>query len=358
MIELIRRLDRQQFAVHVACFHREGPWLPLAEQFADSLTEFPVTSFHSRATARVAADFRRWCRARHLAVLQTSDLYANIFGLPLAALARVPLRIASRRELNPDKTTGQLTAQRVAYSFAHRVVANSTAAIARLRREGIRRRCIVHVPNGIDLERFHPGVASPAPPRRIVTVARLRPEKGHDTLLDAAPAILRAFPDARLTIVGDGPLHDVLAARIAKGGLQDHVALAGHTDDVAETLRAHDVFVLASRSEAFPNAVIEAMAAGLPIVATEVGGIPELIEHGRNGLLVPPGRAADLAGTVNDLLHRPAFARALGRKARADVMARYSFDRMVRSFEDLYLAQLGVRRPLYPLRSHSQPVTS
>jgi glycosyltransferase involved in cell wall biosynthesis len=98
------------------------------------------------------------------------------------------------------------------------------------------------------------------------------------------------------------------------------------------------------------------MATGMPVVATEVGGIPELVEHGRNGLLVPPGRSDDLARAVVELLGRPSFARALGRQARLDVQARYSFDRMVRQFEQLFLAEAAARASSPGWRS--QPVTS
>jgi glycosyltransferase involved in cell wall biosynthesis len=221
----------------------------------------------------------------------------------------------------------------------------------------VRRRFIAHIPNGIDVARFHP-LDVTRPLRRLVTVARLRPEKGHDTLLEAAVRIVEVFPDVRLTIVGDGPLRADLEARVAGLGLEGRVRLAGHQEDVAAELREHDVFVLPSRSEAFPNSVIEAMATGLPVVASAVGGIPELVDHGRNGLLVPPGQSGELAEAVIGLLRRPSFARALGRKARVDVLTRYSFDRMVHQFEALYLAEIGERRPFYPLRSHSQPATS
>jgi glycosyltransferase involved in cell wall biosynthesis len=321
------------------------------------VTEFPVQGFRSSQTLRVGAAFRQWCRAKQLAILHTSDLYANVFGLPLGASARVPVRIGSRRELNPDKTSSQLAAQRLAYAFSHRVVANSTAAMRRLRLEGIRSRRIRHIPNGIDLDSFYPG-APTASLRRLVTVARLRPEKGHDTLIDAAAAITRAVPGVTLTIVGEGPMREQLTARVASRGLEDRVLFAGHTDDVAATLRGHDVFVLPSRSEAFPNSVIEAMATGLPVVASDIGGIPELIEHGRNGLLVRPGDAGELARAVIELLRRQSFARALGRKARVDVLTRYPIDRMVEQFETLYLAEMGERRSMYGLPSRSQPATS
>jgi glycosyltransferase involved in cell wall biosynthesis len=356
-LELVRRLDRTRFAVHVACFHREGTWLPLVERYADSVTEFPITSFTSGGMLRIAAVFRAWCRSRALAVLHASDLYANTFALPLAFSAGVPVRIGSRRELNPDKTLTQLVAQRCAYAFAHRIVANSSAAAARLRTEGVWSRRIARIPNGVDLDAFHPPADAPSL-NRLVTVARLRPEKGHDTVVDAFAAVSHAFPEATLTIVGDGPLGDQLAAHVKGLGLEARVRLAGHREDVAAELRDHGLFVLASRSEAFPNSVIEAMATGLPVVASAVGGIPELIEHARNGILVRPADAAELARAITDLLLRPSFARSLGRKARVDVTTRYSFDRMVREFETLYLLEMARRTARLPVRARSRPVTS
>ena len=356
-LELVRRLDRSRFAVHVACFHREGTWLPLVEQHADSVTEFPITSFKSVGTLRLAAAFRAWCQSRSLAVLHASDLYANVFALPLAFSAGVPVRIGSRRDINPDKTKLQLAAQRCAYAFAHRIVANCSAAAARLRKEGVRARRIARIPNGIDLEAFQPP-ADAQRLTRLVTVARLRPEKGHDTVVDAFANVSRAFPEATLTIVGDGPLGDQLAARVKGLGLEARVRLAGHREDVGAELRDQGLFVLASRSEAFPNSVIEAMATGLPVVASAVGGIPELIEHGRNGILVRPADPAELTRAITDLLLRPSFARSLGRKARVDVTAQYSFDRMVREFEALYLFELARHAARLPARPHSRPVTS
>jgi glycosyltransferase involved in cell wall biosynthesis len=357
MLELVRRLDPRQFTVHVACFRREGNLLPLAERHAASVTEFRIPSLRSRAMLRAASDFRAWCRERRLAVLHTSDLYANVFGLPNAAAARVPVRIGNRRELNPDKSLGQLVAQRVAYAFAHRVATNSSAGAARLRREGIPRDRIVQVPNGIDLDAFFPA-PNPGPPRRIVTVARLRPEKGHDLLIEAVAVVFREFPDATLTIVGDGPLREELARRVAERGLAGQVQLAGHTDDVAGVLRQHDLFVLATRSEAFPNSVIEAMASGLAVLTTRVGGIPELVEDGRNGLLVRPDRPEELRAGLVRLLGDTDLARALGAAARADVVSRFSFDRMVGQFTNLYLAEFAGRASFHAAPSGSRAITS
>src|SRR5258705_13191371 len=151
MTELIRRLDSGRFTVHVACFHREGAWLPRVVERAASIVEFPIHGFARPGTAWQFLSFARWCRRERIAVVQTCDLYTNIFGLPGAALAGVPVRIGSRRELNPDKSAGQIRLQRLAYWSATKVVANSPAARRMLEAEGVEPTSIAVIPNGVDL---------------------------------------------------------------------------------------------------------------------------------------------------------------------------------------------------------------
>lgn len=344
MTELVRRLDSQQFRVHVACFHRAGAWLPRVLERAASVVEFPIRGFGRPATAGQLLAFARWCRRERIAVVQTCDLYANIFGLPGAALAGVPVRIGSRRELNPDKSAGQIRLQRLAYRAATKVVANSPAARQVLTAEGVAPGSIAVIPNGVDPSWFdlpdHQG-----PIRTVITVANLRPEKNHDTLLEAAAALAPAHPALRFRIVGDGPRRQELEARAAALGLRGIVEFLGHRDDVPALLAAADLFVLPSRSEAFPNGAIEAMAAGLPVVACAVGGLVDLIDAGTTGLLVPPDDAAALTAVIARLAGDAAEAESLGRAARLAVRQRYSFDRMVGSFEALYRSGLGASAP-------------
>ncbi len=341
MIELIRRLDRTRFDIHAVCFNREGAWLARAEAAAP-VTEFFVKGGLARRRTLVrAVQFARWCRERRIAVVQACDFYANTIALPAAALANVPVRIGSRREIAPDKTAAQLALQRQAYRCAHAIVANSSAAADRLRQEGISDACIRIIPNGVDPGRFAAARAR-RPIRTILTVANLRREKAHEVLLEAVATLVPAHPEIRVRIAGDGPRTAELRARAAALGIADRVAFLGHRDDVEALLAEADVFVLPSRSEAFPNSVVEAMAAGLPVVATAVGGLLELVEPGRTGMLIPPDDPAALATAIDSLISDPERACALGDAARETIARRYSFDRMVRAFEDLYLSQLQV----------------
>lgn len=347
MIELIRRLDRERFIVHVACFDTSGAWFAKVKPAARSVAAFPIQGFARLHTLRRLVQFARWCRREGIVVVQTCDLYANVFGLIGAALAGVPVRIGSRRELNPDKTSGQIRLQRLAYRCATRIVANSEAAVAALEADGLRRAAIAVIPNGLDAAAYTPREQR----RRLrtaITVANLRVEKGHETLFAAAAAIARSHPDVSFQVVGDGPRRAQLEALVHSQGLANRVEFLGHREDVPALLHAADLYVLPSRSEAFPNGALEAMAAGLPVIASAVGGLRHLIDHGRNGLLVPPADPQALTAAIESLVADPVRAHRLGAAARADVVARYSFDRMVHAFEQLYENQLRGRHVLRP----------
>jgi glycosyltransferase involved in cell wall biosynthesis/peptidoglycan/xylan/chitin deacetylase (PgdA/CDA1 family) len=341
MIELLTRLDRRRFRVHPVCFHPDGLWFKRVANLGDPVALFPIHGFRRLGTARQLLAFASWCRTNQIELLQTCELYSNIFGLAGGTLASVPLRIASRRGF--VEPPGLQRLQRASYSQAQYVVANSNAAADQLRAEEIPEEKIVVIPNGIDLNSFPPRDYS-RPPRCIAMVACLREEKRIDVLMSAIPAVLTRYPDARLLICGDGPCRGALVAQARELKILDKVQFLGHRDDVANVLAEADLFVLPSRTEAFPNSVMEAMAAGLPVVASDVGGIPELVEDTQTGHLVPPGDSTALAQSLIGLIERPERIEELGRAARRRVEQTYSFGRMVSQFETLYETQLDARR--------------
>ncbi len=340
MIALLERLDRRRFRVYPVCFHRTGAWFNRVAGLDEPVAVFPIYGFRRPATVRQLFAFMRWCRANEIAVLHTCDVYSNIFGLPGGALATVPVRIGSRRGL--IETPGLQRVQRYAYTAAHRVVANSQAGAARLRLEGVPAAKIEVIHNGIDLASFA-ACRYPAHPRRIVTVACLREEKRIDVLIAAAPTVLAKYPDAEFWIIGDGSCREELLTLTRDLGVSARFRFLGHREDVAALLSEAHLFVLPSRSEAFPNAVTEAMAAGLPVVATAVGGIPELVTDGQTGRLVPTGDPMALARALLELLDQPMRAAEFGRAGRHRIEQIYSFDRMVDAFSTLYLSELEVR---------------
>jgi glycosyltransferase involved in cell wall biosynthesis len=342
MIELVRRLDPARWSVHLACFRARGAWFHRIARSVESVAEFPVESFKRFTTLKHLRAFSRWCRERQVALVHTTELYSNIFGLPGAALAGVPVRIGNRRGMNTDKGRGLLALQRAAYSCADIVIANSRAAAVRLMEERVPAHKITVIPNGLDLEAHQPR-STERPTRRVAVVANLRPGKGHETLIDAAVEILRGQPDATFEVIGDGSERKRLIALADRRQVRHAFTFVGQRDDVPARLAEADIFVLPSLSEALPNAVLEAMAAGLPVVTSEVGGIPELISDDRTGLLVPPGDAAALAAALLRVMNETGLAARLGQAARVAAETHYSFDRMVTAFDACYTSALAGR---------------
>lgn len=345
MIELARRLDGKRWKVHVACMREGGTWFDRVASAVPHAT-FAVGSFKRLSALGPMRAFISWCQDKRFSVVHAVDLPANVFGLPGAALARVPVRVGTRRDVNPGRTAPELIAQRAAYACAHVIVANAHAAADRLRVEGVPARKVRIVSNGLDLARFQPRPLRP-PLRRVVTVANLRPEKGHDVMIDAAARVLERYPDARFDFVGGGTEHEPLVARVRARGISNSVSFLGHSEDVPACLAAADIFALPSRTEAFPNAVLEAMASGLPVVASAVGGVREIIEDGRTGLLVRAGDPRALADQLCRLMADGGLGVRLGAAGRTMVEGRFSFDRMVDAFELVYLTELA-RRGVVP----------
>jgi glycosyltransferase involved in cell wall biosynthesis len=173
------------------------------------------------------------------------------------------------------------------------------------------------------------------------TVGNLTPQKDHAGLLSAIGRVRRRFPDVTLLVIGTGPLDAPLRAIVRDHGLEANVRFLGARTDVAELLPAFDLFVLSSRFEGLPIALLEAMASHVACVATHVGGVPEAIVDGRDGRLVPPGDPAALAAAVEALLLNPAARQALGAAGATRVEQEFSIDRAVRRIEDVYLEVLG-----------------
>jgi len=211
------------------------------------------------------------------------------------------------------------------------------------------------IPNGVDIDRFCPAneperhvlrdqLSLPQSATLAVFTGRLEPQKNVDNLLLAWKQVeLNARPgeDARLLILGDGAQKSALFALAEQLDITDSVHFVGRVDQVGNYLRAADLFVLPSRAEGLSNALLEAMACGLPPIATAVGGTPEVVEQGVNGLLVPPGDAAALAGALADLLTDPALRARLGEAARQTVVERYSLAAVADRYLEFYHRLLG-----------------
>jgi glycosyltransferase involved in cell wall biosynthesis len=195
--------------------------------------------------------------------------------------------------------------------------------------------------NGIDLVRF--ALAGPTVGGPAVLVARLVPEKDLPTLLQAVALLVQREPSFRLQVAGDGPCLQETQQTVQRLGLGDHVQLLGERRDVPSILRRASLFVLPSRTEGISLTLLEAMASGLPVVATRVGGNAEVIDDGRTGWLVPAGDARQLADAIGRLWRNPDEARQFGQAGRRRVEDYFDVDLMVGQYEELYQEVLAGR---------------
>jgi glycosyltransferase involved in cell wall biosynthesis len=288
-------------------------------------------------------------RRRRVAVVHSYLFHANVVGTLAARLARTPVALVSKRSLDVYPNRGELAACRLANRLAHRVTANSEAVKRHVHRvEGCSLERIVVIPNGIDLDRIatapHEGDAPLSDSRPVIgTIGRLSPKKGQEDLLSAAALVLARMPEARVVLVGDGRLAGALRKQAHDLGIESRVRFLGAVPDGARLLPLLDVYVLPSHIEGMSMGLIEAMAAGRPIVATDAGGNAENVIDGVSGLIVPPRAPDRLADAILTLLKDPDRARAMGEQARRRAREHFTVDTMVRRMEQLYRECLAVR---------------
>jgi len=213
---------------------------------------------------------------------------------------------------------------------------------ARVRKAGVPRRKIVVIPNAIDADRFNdldPTARSelerffPRPVRRIVgAVGRLSPEKGFDILIDAASQVVRLNPTVGFVLFGDGFLREKLQSQIAAHQIADHFVLAGFRTDLDRFIPHFDVLVQSSYTEGMPNVVLEACSAGVPVIATSVGGTPEIIEDGQGGYLIATGEPSPMANRIVELLGDEPRRKAMGEWGRRRMRESFTFEAQAESY--------------------------
>lgn len=353
MIQLTKLLiDSGNYRVHVACLDGGGVLRPEIDVLAiDEVPEFPLTSFYDLNMVTQLRRFREFVKEREISLIQTHDFYSNIFGMAGAALARIPVRIASRRETTGMRSAAQKSGERLAFSLAHAIVTNAQAVKEALAGEGVAASKIEVVHNGLDLDRLTPRNLSRTqmlgelglPPdlgeeRKIVTlVANLRHDvKDHPMFLRAAQQVQREVPEAAFVLAGEGSLTESMRALANELGVGESTFFIGRCEHVPDLLRLSSVCILSSKAEGFSNAILEYMAAGRAVVATDVGGAREAIAEGVTGYLVASGDDEAMANRIVFLLQNPAVTDAMGAKARQVVESEFSCESQVRKTEALY----------------------
>jgi glycosyltransferase involved in cell wall biosynthesis len=344
--------DSDHFSLRLASLSPKGPLrndldgIELGE-----ICSYPLDSFYNFHAYTQLRRFVRYLRSSKVHVLHTHDFYTNVFGMFAGALARVPVRIASRRETGGMRSTAQHKAQSLAYKLAHHVIANSEAVRERLIVEGVRADKITVIYNGLDFDRvrLHPvltreeSLAALSLPqelsnRPLVTiVANMRlAVKDHSMFLRAAKRISEVIPAAAFLLAGEGELMPLIRKQTEELGLGSSTFFVGRCDKLGELLAASDVCVLASKSEGFSNSILEYMAAGRPVVVTDVGGAREVVVEGVTGYLVQSGDDETMAERIASLLREPEKARAMGQQGKQVVEERFSCAAQLERTEELY----------------------
>ncbi len=368
LVELVRRMDRRRFRPELCCLKYLGPLGELLATEIPTFTRLLAHKYDLRVLPRLG---RLMWRRQVDAVVTVGTGGDKMFWGRLAAwLAGVPVICSALHSTGLPDRVEWLNRQLAPLTDAFIAVAQSHARYL-AEHEGCPSDRIYVIPNGVDTQRFRPRPKSSSlaenlgiPPTAPVVgiVAALRPEKNHELFLAAARQVSQARPDALFLVVGDGPRRAFLQQLAADLGLADRVRFTGNRSDVPEVLSLLDVFVLSSHMEANPLSILEAMATGKPVVATWVGSIPENVQDGKTGFLVPPGHAQSLADRILWLLAHPAEASRIGHLARQHVLAHASIQQTVAGYENLlqslYQRKVHPNRPPAPTRPSHFPTPS
>ncbi len=281
-------------------------------------------------------------RKQDFDILHLNTPRPMILGGLASKLCGIPLRICSRRVNFPLNSP----LSRLKYNWMQESVVTVSVSIRRTLIEGgVRPDLIKVIYEGVDLA-WVDSLQASAPEDRnrglvVGTVAYLSPEKGHGTLLDAVPRVISRVPDVHFILVGAGALMPTLKARVEELGIQKNVTFTGFRSDSEALMKNFDVFCLPSISEGLSSAILVAMASRLPIVATQAGGIPELVVDGESGILVPPDDSDQLAVGLCKVLESPQLRKRMGCAGRQRIEETFTLERKLNETEKLYLSMMA-----------------
>jgi len=342
VVDLAQNIDRRRFEPYVCCLREEGV---LAAELKSA--GVPVFALHKRRAIDLLMlrRLRRKIREIGADIVHTHLFTANTWGRIAARLAGVPRIIASEHSADAGRDRVRLLVDRVLAKYSDAIIAKADAVAEFCRRRiGVNGEKVHVVPNGVDLSKF--GTASRFDVRAemnvsedailVAAVGRLAPEKDYSNLINAAAAASSEVENLALWIIGSGPLERRLKDEADERGLDGIVDFLGGRDDVPRLLAAPDIFVLSSKREGMPLSLLEAMASGMAVVATDAGGCGEVVENGYNGLLVPPESAEALSKAIVELARDPHARARLGRNALQTVRV-YDMENTVGRIERIYL---------------------
>lgn len=350
VINWIRNTDKEKFDVRLVCFSVPGDFhVPFVEVAArEGLTVTTVPWTRTKPVWRAARVLSRLLREHRVDILHTHNFYAELVGFLAAKMVRV-------KTITTVYVWGEIGwkmaviefAQRYLLRLFDRVTAHCEITFEQTVARGFSRECVKIFISGFRSDRLEISAEERLRERRkmgisddqivLTNVSRLYPVKAQDFLLECFKDIVERHPDTRLWIAGVGPLEKELKSLCEKLGLSDRVTFLGFVTDLPKLLRLTDIMVHPSTLEGVPQSICSGMAASLPIVASAVGGIPEVLKDGVSGLLVPAGDKAGFLEAVSTLIRDPQRGQGLGRSARQFIEDEYSLDRAVQLIEETYV---------------------
>ncbi len=330
-LELARRLDREKFQVEVWLLMAGDDLTPVAVNWG-----IPLVWLSRRDSVGPVSLLQLWRRLRRNPVdlMMLLTAVPNIWGKLVGRLAGVPSIVSNCRGGAPQRQH-----EAWLWPLAHHIICNSPAEAEILTGSyGIPADRVTVILNGVDQEFFQSPRGAPAGPPIILSVGRLEPAKDQHTLIEAFRLVAADHPEAQLWLVGNGSRREELISLVARYDLAGRVQVLRGRPNLRPLFQEAAVFALSSLEEGLPNVVLEAMVAGLPVVATRVGGLPEVVRPGRTGWLVPPGDVPALAAALSHLLADPETSQAFGRAGREQAVRDFSLASMVRSHEEIFMS--------------------
>jgi glycosyltransferase involved in cell wall biosynthesis len=337
--------DRTRFEVSVCCLVDRG-------EIADEVEAYGVKVDCLNKKGRNPNVIIRLCKLlnrERIDILHAHNVSAAFWGVLAAKLAGIPTLIITEHNVVTNRSWYSKTLAKMLGASVNSLIAVSEGVrLSHLREYGLSPRKVITIRNGIDIEHFN-GKDQPAPKELLAdmgiedncfivgNVGSLTEQKNQACFIDMAQLVLETVPNTHFIIIGEGALRPNLETQIRRLGLENRVHLLGKRPDVKDLLRAMDIFVLSSLWEGLPISILEAMASGIPIIATDVGGNSEAIKGGISGILVPPGNASTIAEAVTRLLHDKSFSESLAKRAFESLTENFSAATMVRTTEALYL---------------------
>jgi L-malate glycosyltransferase len=338
-------IHASRFDLHLACLRNRGELLQELEQLRVPRPVFDIGRLYAPETLWQAIRLIRYIRHHLIQIVHTYGFYPNVFAVPAARLAGASIVVASIRDRGDILTPMQRRVQKLACRLADCVLVNAEAIREALIHQGYRPGNIVVIRNGVVASRpaarqngaaLRRELGVPAAAPLIFVFSRLNTMKGLEYFIEAAALVAGKVPEARFLIVGDGAKRTELEAHAKRLGLENKVIFTGFRTDVPKLLSEAAISVLPSLSEGLSNSLLESMSAGVPVIAANVGGNPEIIEHDVSGLLVPVRDSAALAAAMGRLLDDPQLAAQFGEAGRERVATVFSMERSLGEVENLY----------------------